>query len=73
MLVFEDLHWADGSSIDLLCEALRPGAVAPALFVLAARPHYPDTAGRAFEFVSRERTDGVAIALAALEAGESPR
>ncbi|MCX5737072.1 MAG: AAA family ATPase, partial [Proteobacteria bacterium] len=51
VLVFDDLHWADGSSIELLCEVLRSGEVAPALFVLLARPQHPETTGRVLEFV----------------------
>lgn len=51
VLVFDDLHWADGSSIELLCEVLRSREVAPALFVLLARPQHPETTGRVLEFV----------------------
>jgi predicted ATPase len=57
VLVFDDLHWADGSSVELLCELLRSNEVAPASFLLLARPHHPETSGRVLEF-ARENCDG---------------
>jgi class 3 adenylate cyclase len=73
VLVFEDLHWADGSSIELLLELLRPGAIGPALFVLASRPHHPETSGRVLEWLRRERPDAVSIELAPLDAPAAAR
>ncbi len=46
VLVFEDLQWADQSSIELLEPLLRLAAEQPALFALLYRPDYPDTSGR---------------------------
>lgn len=45
-LVFEDLHWADLSSIELLTNLLRLAQSEPILFVLLARPGWADTADR---------------------------
>jgi tetratricopeptide (TPR) repeat protein len=46
VLVFEDLHWADQSSIELLEALLRLAARHPLLFVVLARPEAPDTSDR---------------------------
>src|SRR5262249_51081897 len=46
VLVFEDLHWADQSSIELLEALLRLAGRHPLLFVVLARPEAPDTADR---------------------------
>jgi class 3 adenylate cyclase/tetratricopeptide (TPR) repeat protein len=43
MLVFEDVHWADQSSIKLLEALLRLVVNRPVLFVLAGRPDFADT------------------------------
>lgn len=45
-LFFEDLYWADRSSIELLGELLRLGLDAPILFFFTARPGFPETTGR---------------------------
>jgi len=55
VLVFEDLHWADGSSVGLLCEVLRSAEVSPALIVLATRPRHPESAGRVLDVAIVER------------------
>ena len=68
LLVFDDLHWADGSSIDVLCELLRAGAVAPTLFLLATRPHPAETSGRVFEFLAEARPDAIHIEFPPLAA-----
>lgn len=68
VLVFDDLHWADGSSIELLCELLRSGEVAPASFLLLARPHHPETSGRVLEFVRANCAAHDEIELAPLDA-----
>src|SRR6185503_5036730 len=46
VLVFEDLHWADGSSINLLETLLRLSTEGPVLFVNVFRPDYQETAAR---------------------------
>jgi ATP/maltotriose-dependent transcriptional regulator MalT len=38
VLALDDLHWADASSVDLLCHLLHRGFAAPVLLVLASRP-----------------------------------
>ncbi len=38
VLVFDDLHWADPSSVDVWLQALPVAAGAPVLFMLASRP-----------------------------------
>ena len=38
MLVFDDLHWSDAASIDLIAALLRRGPQAPVLMALAFRP-----------------------------------
>ena len=54
VLAFEDLHWADGSSVELLEALLRLGASERILFVLASRPRYERTAERV-RSAARER------------------
>lgn len=43
VLFFEDVHWADRSSVQLLEHALRLVTEQPILFVLALRPEYAET------------------------------
>ena len=38
VLVFDDLHWADPSSVEMWLQALPVAAIAPVLFILASRP-----------------------------------
>ncbi len=74
VLVFDDLHWADGSSIELLCEVLCRGEVVPALFLFLARPQYPETTGRVLEFVRSNCGERhTAIELSALGARDVTR
>ena len=54
VLFFEDLHWADQSSIQLLDSLLRLVADSAVLFVLVFRPDFPETSGRVLE-AARER------------------
>ena len=49
ILVFEDLHWADDSSVKLLEALLRSSLEAPILFLLPTRPDFPQTSGRVLE------------------------
>jgi class 3 adenylate cyclase/tetratricopeptide (TPR) repeat protein len=54
LLVFEDLHWADKSSLRLL-EALLPLAANHALvFALVCRPYYADTSERILAFLAAQ-------------------
>jgi len=46
VLLFEDLHWADQSSINLLESLLRVVESAPVLILAVGRPHFPDTLDR---------------------------
>ncbi len=51
VLVFEDLHWADLSSIKLLESLLPLVAQHPIVFVQAFRPGHDDTSGRLLTWV----------------------
>jgi len=46
VVFFEDAHWADRSSVQLLEHLLRLVVECPILFVLAFRPEYADTSQR---------------------------
>jgi len=46
VLFFEDVYWADRSSIEMLVNLLRVAHESPVLFLFAARPDFPETAGR---------------------------
>ena len=46
MLVFDDLHWADPSSIELLVSLVRLVTDHPILFINVFRPQSPETAER---------------------------
>lgn len=46
VLLFEDLHWADQSSIKLLEAMLRLVESHPLLLIVVGRPNCPDTLGR---------------------------
>lgn len=46
VLFFEDVYWADRSSVELLVNLMRLAEEIPVLFLLAARPGFPETAGR---------------------------
>jgi len=49
VLVFEDLHWADRSSLELLQSLVRLAAESPVMFLLASRPQHEETSGRVFD------------------------
>jgi len=72
LLVFDDLHWADPSSVKLL-EALVPLATdARVLFVAVYRPDCPDTAERVTAAARRDLRDRhVAIVLDGLDAADT--
>jgi class 3 adenylate cyclase/tetratricopeptide (TPR) repeat protein len=62
VLVFDDLHWADLSSIELLESLQRLATTHPVLFLHVCRPGFPDTSGRILEFV-RQRDPERLLAL----------
>jgi DNA-binding CsgD family transcriptional regulator len=43
LLALDDLHWADPSSIDLVCRLLHRGLASPSLLLLASRPGQSET------------------------------
>ena len=49
MLIFEDLHWADQSSLKLLDALLRLVLDCSILFVFVSRPQFPETSDRILE------------------------
>ncbi len=57
VLLFEDLHWADISSIELLETLLDQAASRRILFLLALRPKYPETGERVREYVREHHAD----------------
>jgi tetratricopeptide (TPR) repeat protein len=54
VLVLEDLHWADGSSLELLESLFSLATQSRILFLLAYRPDYPESAGVIREILSRD-------------------
>ena len=54
VLLFEDLHWADLSSVKLLESLLRLSLDHPILFLFAYRPHFNETSNR-IAVLARER------------------
>jgi class 3 adenylate cyclase/tetratricopeptide (TPR) repeat protein len=70
-LVFEDLHWADASSVSLLGHLLRLATEAPILFVHLLRPDYPQTSERIRRQAREQHRDRhVEIELRPLDARE---
>ncbi len=70
VIVMEDVHWADLSTIELLEPLLRLTADCPILFVNAARPGYPDTAERLRTFAQEQLADRhTAVRLEPLDDG----
>jgi class 3 adenylate cyclase len=57
VLAFEDLHWADRSSIRLLEALLHLVDEAPVLFLLVTRPGYPETSGALLDGVRAEHAE----------------
>ena len=51
VILMEDLHWADLSSIELLESLLRLAEERPILFLNASRPGFAETSGRVLTFV----------------------
>lgn len=54
VIIMEDLHWADLSTVELVESILGLSAEYPVLFVNAFRPGFPETSNRVLE-VARER------------------
>lgn len=75
VLFFEDVYWADRSSIELLVNLMRLAEETPVLFLLAARPGFPETAGRLVQVASSTMSPDrvVAIDLQPLDAEGSRR
>lgn len=57
VLFFEDLHWADLSSVKLIEVLQAVASTHPVLFVHAARPDHPATAGRVLASARRRCPD----------------
>jgi class 3 adenylate cyclase len=72
ILILEDLHWADPSSIDLLVKLLPLAAAAPVLLCMATRPERDAPAWRLVT-AARETLGGslTEITLRALSEGDS--
>lgn len=74
VLCFEDLHWADVSSIELLETVLRLAEEAPILFLLATRPGFPETSGRILRAAREHHGEAlVSFDLAPLRSGDTRR
>ena len=74
VVVMEDLHWADLSSIELLESLLKLAADHPVLFVNAFRPGFPETSGRIQELTRRLHPDRhLEIAIEPLDGGAARR
>jgi hypothetical protein len=57
VVVLEDLHWADDSSLKLLESLLRLITEVPILFVLACRPDHVETTRRILAYVREHHED----------------
>lgn len=72
LLCFEDLHWADQSSIRLIELLLRLGESEPLLFVFTMRPHADETSERIFDLLRRRHAGRhVEVHLHALDPSQS--
>ena len=72
VIVIEDLHWADTSSIELLESLYRLSETKRVLFVNVFRPGYEETSGRVIETLKeRSSTYYVEISLKPLDGQES--
>src|SRR4029077_7286319 len=71
VLVFEDLHWADRSSINLLQTLMRSVPATRLLRVLVGRPEFPETLDFLVERARAELPDRVVeLVLAQLTAAQ---
>jgi class 3 adenylate cyclase/predicted ATPase len=57
VLVFDDLHWADLSSVELLESLLKLAASHPILFVHVLRPGFTATSGRLLAFARAQHAE----------------
>lgn len=74
VVVMEDLHWADLSSIELLQSLLRLAPDHPILFLNAFRPGYAETSGQVLDFAREQYPKLHAeLALAPLDAEAARR
>ncbi len=70
--VMDDLHWADGSSIELLESLLRLAEEQPILFINLCRPGYPVTSDRIRAFAREQHPErSFEIELRPLDASAS--
>jgi class 3 adenylate cyclase/tetratricopeptide (TPR) repeat protein len=74
VLVFEDLHWADGSSIELLDGLIRLASEQPLLFVLVYRPDHRGATARLLDAlparIGQSLSDVVLRPLSLKQSGE---
>ncbi len=54
MIVMEDLHWADITSIELLESLFRLSETQPIVFINVFRPGYPETGDRVLETINNK-------------------
>jgi class 3 adenylate cyclase/tetratricopeptide (TPR) repeat protein len=74
LLVFEDLHWCDEASMDVLIETARLVDDIPSLFVFAYRPDRQAPSWRLKQWLETEYPHrSIELSLAALSADESER
>jgi class 3 adenylate cyclase/tetratricopeptide (TPR) repeat protein len=72
LLVFEDLHWCDDASMDLLIETARVVEDLPSLLLFAFRPDDRAPSGRLQRWMETEHPDrSTLVALAPLSAADS--
>jgi len=72
VLILEDLHWADASSLDLLESLYRLAKTKPVLFVNVFRPNYEQTSDRILKVVRGRYGDIAAeISLDPLDEAQS--
>ena len=74
VLVIEDLHWADLSSIDVLEKLFRSAQQHRMLFIMTCRPDYDQTSGRVLETNRTHYSQfHIEVALQPLDAAHSNR
>jgi class 3 adenylate cyclase/tetratricopeptide (TPR) repeat protein len=70
--VFDDMHWADGASVELMVHLFQLAKTTPILFICATRPEYDTPAWKVKEGVSLEyESQYLEITLTPLSDGES--
>ena len=57
VIVIEDLHWADTSSIELLESLFRIAGIQRIVFINVFRPHHKETGNRILETLKERRTE----------------